>query len=593
MIACIVIILLLGYPSESDGQISSYGLEHCNVTDVHFLDGVLYAATIDSGVFLRILGDTQWTGLGLEGKRVTSIASQYLTPLTLVLTAGIWPRSGSGDSTLIYRYFQNDWISADEGIEQGLIRINLVHSYESGSGDWISVALGEWSPILRRINGDWEEVTAFDLNGLALASSPAGTLLCSGQSGFGASMLLMSTDDGNTWSDLLDGSGLSFGLILSLAFDPTDDNVFFAGSQGLIRRTSDHGNSWDTLLAANCTFDAITVHPYDSDVIYSGGVSGDSARVFESTDGGENWLEISLPDSLAGVTDLAIAFEDSMVVLVTTPGQGVYRMTRPSTISMQYVRYGWNMLSLPRTLDSYQASSIYPSRTSKAYVYRGSYVDEDTLSNGDGYWIKFDQTQTIAIEGLERSVDTISVQEGWNLIGSISHSITVHAIESIPGGIVTSEFYGYDGEYSVTSEIKPGKAYWVKVDQPGELILSHEGNAPMLRRIRINPIAESPPKPPSREHSSVDMPHSRVLLESYPNPFNPTTMIRYRHSEDGWVSLQIYNLLGEQVLSIVDEYQSAGSRFVRFDATGLPGGIYFCRLNGGNYSVTGKLVLIK
>jgi hypothetical protein len=83
------------------------------------------------------------------------------------------------------------------------------------------------------------------------------------------------------------------------------------------------------------------------------------------------------------------------------------------------------------------------------------------------------------------------------------------------------------------------------------------------------------------------------LAQNYPNPFNPVTTINYSIKEDGLVKLTIFNLLGEEAATLINEYQSAGNYSTNFSASQLPSGIYFYRLNTGSYSNTLKMILMK
>jgi hypothetical protein len=83
------------------------------------------------------------------------------------------------------------------------------------------------------------------------------------------------------------------------------------------------------------------------------------------------------------------------------------------------------------------------------------------------------------------------------------------------------------------------------------------------------------------------------LNPSYPNPFNSVTIIRFDIITPCPVSLQIYNLLGQQVNTLIDQSAVQGSYSIPWNATNLPSGIYFCRLQAGNFVQTRKLVLLK
>jgi hypothetical protein len=83
------------------------------------------------------------------------------------------------------------------------------------------------------------------------------------------------------------------------------------------------------------------------------------------------------------------------------------------------------------------------------------------------------------------------------------------------------------------------------------------------------------------------------LSQNYPNPFNPTTNIQYTVPKNGFVSLKVYNVLGQEVESIYQGFQNAGSYKVNFDASKLASGVYMYRLESGTTSISKKFVLMK
>ncbi|MCZ6701513.1 MAG: YCF48-related protein [Ignavibacteria bacterium] len=83
------------------------------------------------------------------------------------------------------------------------------------------------------------------------------------------------------------------------------------------------------------------------------------------------------------------------------------------------------------------------------------------------------------------------------------------------------------------------------------------------------------------------------LYQNYPNPFNPSTKIRFRIVERGYVNLIVFDLLGNEITTLVNEEKQTGEYEVEFNASNLPSGIYFYRLKSGGFSTTKKLVLIK
>lgn len=92
---------------------------------------------------------------------------------------------------------------------------------------------------------------------------------------------------------------------------------------------------------------------------------------------------------------------------------------------------------------------------------------------------------------------------------------------------------------------------------------------------------------------SAETPYEFGLRQNYPNPFNPTTTIAYSLPGTELVSLKVFNLLGQEVATIVNEVKDAGSYTVTFDAAGLASGTYVYRLQAGNFVETRKLTVLK
>jgi hypothetical protein len=87
--------------------------------------------------------------------------------------------------------------------------------------------------------------------------------------------------------------------------------------------------------------------------------------------------------------------------------------------------------------------------------------------------------------------------------------------------------------------------------------------------------------------------NSFELKQNYPNPFNPSTVISYTLPTSGEVTLKVYNVLGDEVTTLVNEEKSAGSYEVKFDASQLSSGIYFYKLQAGLFVETKKMMLIR
>ncbi len=260
---------------------------------------------------------------------------------------------------------------------------------------------------------------------------------------------------------------------------------------------------------------------------------------------------------------------------------------------------GWNLVSAPLVSTDYRRTILFPGSISKAFAYDGTYLGFDTLVPGTGYWLRFNGAPDIKANGSGMLADSVPVIEGWNLIGGISKSLAVNEITSVPGGLVTTQFFGYDGGYAHSDTIRPGHGYWVKVSSAGELILassSQTSPTALLKgstgTIRIVPTSEQPPPPPGGQ-AETPVPGEFSLAQNYPNPFNPTTTISYELPKQSQVTLKIFDILGCDVLTLVNRIEEPGYRSVVFNAQGLPSGIYFYRLQAGNFTETRKLLLLK
>jgi hypothetical protein len=83
------------------------------------------------------------------------------------------------------------------------------------------------------------------------------------------------------------------------------------------------------------------------------------------------------------------------------------------------------------------------------------------------------------------------------------------------------------------------------------------------------------------------------LLQNFPNPFNPGTTIGYRLPAAGSVRLEIFDMLGRVIETFSEGRQNPGEHSVRWDATGVPAGVYLCRLEAGGFVQTMRLVLVR
>jgi hypothetical protein len=91
----------------------------------------------------------------------------------------------------------------------------------------------------------------------------------------------------------------------------------------------------------------------------------------------------------------------------------------------------------------------------------------------------------------------------------------------------------------------------------------------------------------------IDQPSVFFLDQNYPNPFNPSTNIKYSIPASSNASLKVYDILGKEISTLVNEYQQAGTFDIVFDGSKLASGVYYYQLTAGEMTATKKLMLTK
>jgi len=241
--------------------------------------------------------------------------------------------------------------------------------------------------------------------------------------------------------------------------------------------------------------------------------------------------------------------------------------------------------------------------TGEASVVSGSFVkDFATIKynkDGDSVWVKL-------YNGPGNSLD-IPVDIAIDSIGNIY----------ITGGSIGTGFSGYP-DYATIKYNSNGDSLWVQrynaadlQDQPEAIAVDKSGNVYVTGNSQDSFTSSGSvtikylQTPTGVYQIYSDMPEKYSLLQNYPNPFNPVTKIRYTipkttvssisesGDEGGFVSLKVYDILGNEAATLVNEEQPAGVYEVEFKGEKLSSGIYFYRLQAGNFSATKKLVLLK
>jgi hypothetical protein len=193
--------------------------------------------------------------------------------------------------------------------------------------------------------------------------------------------------------------------------------------------------------------------------------------------------------------------------------------------------------------------------------------------------------------------------DGWDVVYSGDYQILSTGWQTISFGQV----FGWNGNdnvlievcynnnrwtwfSTVRSTVNAGKTFGRFTDLPaGDGCFDiTTGN---LQALRPNICLSLTPTTGIGNHNSAPVKYS--LSQNYPNPFNPGTRINYSIPKAGMVSLNVYDMLGRQVSSLVNEYKTAGSYIVEFNASNLSSGVYYYKLVSGDFSEFKKMTLIK
>lgn len=138
------------------------------------------------------------------------------------------------------------------------------------------------------------------------------------------------------------------------------------------------------------------------------------------------------------------------------------------------------------------------------------------------------------------------------------------------------------GTYMVSADM-----YEYKDTAPGYASITSENVTPVVIFTMETASVSAAPE------NKAAVPAAYSLKQNYPNPFNPSTTISYSIPNNGFVTLKVYNILGNEVATLINEEKPAGSYSAVFNAGNIPSGIYFYTLTSGKYSETKKLVLLK
>ncbi|GEM_PF-3290231 len=187
------------------------------------------------------------------------------------------------------------------------------------------------------------------------------------------------------------------------------------------------------------------------------------------------------------------------MIVDTMSGEGLTLesgfMPASSELSGTSVYYGyepsasWNLISLSVLPGDNTTTALFPTATSNAFRFNAGYIESDSLNFGEGYWLKFPNTDEVGIVGASVYNDTIEVHDKWNMIGSLSDALAKNQIIPLGTTIASACFqFSEVTGYSLADTLFPGKGYWMKVNGAGKLILQNEISSLLARNDESSPI---------------------------------------------------------------------------------------------------------
>jgi photosystem II stability/assembly factor-like uncharacterized protein len=395
--------------------------------------------------------------------------------------------------------------------------------------------------------------------------------------------IMISNDSGITWQDLTPPTKVRFTFVKYLS----DNLVAAIGNSNELFLSIDSCKTWtkhDMPSGLNVTIAfGDSLHCWIAD---------DSSRIFYSGNLGATWeaqKELNSHDPpLYGIhffNDSSGCSVGASGFITATNNGGRTWIARASNTSKNLYsifvasrRRAWAVGQSGTIITTSDAFSSWSAQTSPTSTTLRSVIFSDTLNGyilGDGGTIlktsdggtKWKELPSPGASS--NAVEFINAGEGWVVADSGRIFRTVDG-----GNHWLSQESGVHS--SLTSVDFTDSLHGVVVGEDGVVLATKNGGIVTI----VERTAASTPTDPG-------------LQQNYPNPFNPSTTINYSLPRSSRVILRIYDVLGREVRTLVDEKQNAGSHNIMFRAGNLPSGVYFYRLEAGTFSETKKLLLLK
>jgi hypothetical protein len=321
--------------------------------------------------------------------------------------------------------------------------------------------------------------------------------------------------------------------------------------------------------------------------------------VFRSTDKGQTWTVVNsgLPQS-AWAETFAVSPDnsDGTNLFVGYLGSGIYFKHNYDTIWTTITSYFWPLRCLAVIKNGIDGVKVFAGGTYGAglicYTKNDTSWIVDTLLTNNSVFalaVSDDNLFVATYDGVIHSTDYgKSWVEANSDLGSI-YSFTVSGTNLLVGTSAEGVFVSSDNGNNwieITTGLPFNDVYGVSVFAVNDRYLfAGTGEGGVWRR----PLAEII----TDVNNTTELPKEFALYQNYPNPFNPRTKISWLLPVSSQVALKVYDILGNEIRTLVSEYKQAGKYETEFNAEILPSGVYFYRLQAGSFVKTKKMLLIK
>ena len=453
-----------------------------------------------------------------------------------------------------------------------------------------------------------------------------------GYQNFGRQKLIVNTTDGgNTWSI---NSSFTQGTLTSIDFNK-EHVGFSVGSNGGIVCTSDGGKNWEEVSSENIgEFKSIFFTDLKNGWAVGKQYDNLVGIIFNTTDGGDHW-KVQFRDSSYYLN--SVFFVNPLIGWAAGMGRIIKTLDGGKSWSQQYSdnvtsiyfldEYnGWvintsgNILNTtdggnswylinPTTQKINYYNTIFFRDKNMGFIAGGDQTSIMKTTNGGIDWntkatgsnilsISFaDSIRGIAVGSNGTILKTTDRGESWsNLPRLINYNFnSVYMFDSLKGLIAGNDLHN-NSAVLYTSD---GGINWVQQSLPTNGMINSmyfknpnngwvTGHGGIILKYHTDDTVTS-----IYEKGSINLPGNFYLSQNYPNPFNPTTRIKYSISSPVWVVLKIYDVLGREIKSLINEYQPAGNYSLLIDLAQNPSGVYYYKIQAGNFIKTRKMILIK